>query len=453
MNKTHYDVFVIGSGIAGQTTAKMLVEKGLSVAITDIREYGGTCANRGCDPKKVLLQFADLVHYSENLKSSGVTDVPKIDWAAVQKFKSGFTDVVPMSTEKNLKKLGIKLYHQSPEFIDEQSVMVEGKPVNANYFVIASGLTPRTLEFKGNGLLLKSDDVLDLKELPKSATFLGSGYVGMEFAYLMSTLGVEVTMIDRGERPLRQFDRFLVDELTKRMTSKGVKFIANAEVLSVEKLRTNLRVVYNKEGKEQEQDSEVVINTAGRVPSIEMLGLKNAKVDFDHQGVQVNSYLQSNSNPRVYACGDVSNASLPLTPLSGLQGYIVASNILKAKSKEFQFPLVPSTVFTQPQISSVGLSEKEAKDTYKDIQVYEGKVPNWFNAKKQQEDAYAFKIIANKRTRKIVGAHLLSAEANEDINIMTTAINAGMTVDEFKRLIFTYPSYANDLKSMMKDDD
>lgn len=451
MEETAYDVFVIGSGIAGQTAAEMLAKEGLKVAITDIREYGGTCANRGCDPKKIVLQFADLVHLSANLKNSGIDQIPKIDWSAVQKFKSKFTNPVPKATEEDLKEMGISLYHQNPQFIDENHIMVEGKKVTAKNFVIATGMVPRTLKFSGAEYLKIRDDILNLKELPKSVAFLGSGYVGMEFAYLLSTLGVEVKMLDRGSRALSQFDPFLVEELTKRMESAGVEFIFDADITSVEKLRKNFRLTYEKKEKSYEITTELVVNTAGRVPSISNLDLEKGSIEYSEKGVEVNSYLQSKSNPNVYACGDVANASLPLTPLSGLQGYIVATNILNPKSKEFQYPLVPSSVFTQPNISSVGLTEEEAKNTYKDVKVYQGSVSGWFNAKKQKEDTYAYKILVNNRTMKIVGAHLLSTATNEDINIFTTAINAEMTVDEFKRLIFTYPSYANDLKSMLKD--
>ena len=452
MKAKHYDVFVIGSGIAGQTVAKQCAEQGLSVAVADNREYGGTCANRGCDPKKVLLQFADLVHYSNNLKDFGIDSLPKINWEAVQTFKSQFTAKVPVSTEKELAAKGISLYHQSPQFLSEHEILVEGKSVTADTFVIATGLVPRALDIEGAELLITSDEVLNLKSLPKSITFLGSGYVGMEFAYLMATMGVEVSVMDRGDRALDQFDEFLVRELVKRMTDIGVNFIFEADVLSLKTLRTNIEINYERKGRHNSHKSQLVVNTAGRVPSLSGLQLEKANIDYNEAGgVSVDEFLRSTSNKKVYACGDVSNASVPLTPLSGLQGYIVGTNILKPESKKFQYPLVPSTVFTQPNISSIGLQEAEAKATYKNVLVYKAEVSDWFNAKKQKESGYAYKILVNQRTRKFVGVHLLSPQANEDINIFSTAMNAEMTVDEFKRLIFTYPSYANDLKSMLKD--
>ncbi|GGW57714.1 glutathione reductase (NADPH) [Winogradskyella epiphytica] len=453
MKPKHYDIFVIGSGIAGQTAAKACAKAGLKVAISDKREFGGTCATRGCDPKKVLLQFADFYQKAKHWNGIGVSKLPKLNWEAVQQFKSSFTDPVPLSTEKNLSKLGVDLYHQSPRFISESEVIVEGKTISADKFVIATGFVPRSLDFEGAELLKISDDILNMKKIPKSALFIGSGYVGMEFCYMLSTLGCKVTMIDIGEQALSQFDSYLVEKLTSVLKNNGVKFIFNAQASKVEKLNKNFLLTYKSNGKTETIKARKVFNTSGRVPAIQKLDLDKANIKSDNTGVLVNDFMQSVSHKNVYACGDVSSKSLPLTPLSGLQGYIAGHNIINGNSKVFTNPLVPSVVFTQPQLATVGYSEEEAKRRYKSVIVYKGDSKNWFNAKKENAEAYAYKIIVNERTQKIVGAHILSSQANENINIFAMAINSGLTVDQFKKQIFTYPSYTNDLKSMMKDDD
>jgi glutathione reductase (NADPH) len=448
----HYDVFIIGIGVAGQTAAKICVEKGLKVAMADNRAFGGTCAIRGCDPKKVLMQFSELIYKSQLLMNHGVSKMPEINWKDVQKFKSTFTDPVPVSTEKKLSGLGIEYYHQSPVFQDENQILVEGKLISADTFVIATGMIPRNLNIKGNEYLSKSDDILNLKKLPKTATFIGSGYVGMEFACMMATMGSKVTMIEQGPKPLKQFDEFLVEKLIKYLETIGITFIFNAEVTSVEKLKKNFKVNFKLKGKDKSVKSRKVFNTAGRVPSIEMLDLSKANVKSDNSGVLVDDYLQSVSNPDVYACGDVSSKSLPLTPLSGLQGYIVGNNIIKSKSKKFEVPCIPSTVFTNPNLSSVGYSEVEAKKRYKNVKIYKGDASDWYSAKKENNPVYAYKILVNERTNEILGAHLLSSEANETINLFSLAIQQKMTVTEFKKQMFTYPSYSNDLKSMMANE-
>ncbi len=453
MKTKHYNVFVIGSGIAGQTAAKACIASGLTVAISDKREFGGTCATRGCDPKKILMQFADLVQYSNQLKGFGIKKSPKINWKAVQKFKTSFTKPVPSSTENDLTDLGIDLYHQSPKFISKNEITVEGKTISADKFVIATGYVPRTLKLEGSDLLKTSDDILNLKKIPKSAIFIGSGYVGMEFCYMLSTLGCDVTMIEVGDSPLTQFDSFLVEKLTKVLEKNGVKFMFNTTPISIEKLKKNLKLTYEKGGKTKTIKARKIFNTAGRVPAVEKLDLENAGIKADESGVLVNDFMQSISNEKVYACGDVSSKSLPLTPLSGLQGYIAGHNIINGNSKEFENPLVPSVVFTKPQLASVGYSEEEAKSRYKNVIVYKGDASDWYSSKKENADAYAYKIIVNERTQKIVGANLLSSQANETINILTLAMNEGLTIRDLKKQIFTYPSYTNDLKSMLKDED
>lgn len=449
----HYDVFVIGTGIAGQTAAEICIKNNLKVAIANNRAFGGTCAQRGCDPKKILLEFSSLVYHSTLLKKQGISKPPKINWKAVQKFKKSFTKAIPLNTENKLSDLGVHYYHQSPVFQNETQVLVEGKLISADTFVIATGMIPMELIMSGNKHLGVSDDILDLKKIPDTVTFIGSGYIGMEFACMMAIMGSKVTVIELGARPLTQFDEFLVDKLVEHLKNIGITFIFNAEVTSIEKLKKNLKVNYTLDGEELSVKSKKVYNTAGRVPSINMLDLTKANVKFDKSGVLVDDFLQSVSNPAIFACGDVSSKSLPLTPLSGLQGYIVGNNIVKANSKKFEVPFIPSTVFTNPQLSNVGYSEEEAKKRFKNIKVYKGDVSNWYNAKKENNPIYAFKILVNERTGVIVGAHLLSTHANETINTFSMAIQQKMTVSEFKKQMFTYPSYSSDLKSMMKDID
>ena len=451
MKNKHYDVFVIGSGVAGQTAAEICREHKLSVAIADNREFGGTCANRGCDPKRILLQFSQLVYQSQNLKGSGVKKLPKLNWKKVQKFRRSFSDPIPQNTEEKLKDLGISRYHQSPKFISKNEIEVEGKVISADKFVIATGNVPRKLDIEGEEFLKVSEDILNLKKIPKSVAFIGSGYIAMEFACMLTTLGCQVTILEKEKTALTDFDQFLVKSLIIKLQSLGVRFVFNADITTVEKLKKNLKISFKHEGESKTLKSRIVINATGRVPSIDTLDLDKAGIEANGKGIVVNDYLQSKSNVNVYACGDVSDKSLPLTPLSGLQGYIVGNNLIKEKSKTLDVPCVPSTVFTTPNLSSVGYGEEEAKSRYKNVKVYQGDASNWYNAKKENEDTYAYTILVNERTDEIIGAHILSPEANESINVLATAIYNKMTVEEFKQMIMTYPSYSIDLKKMMQD--
>lgn len=449
MEDNEFDVFVIGSGIAGQTVAKACTDKGLKVAITDNREFGGTCANRGCDPKKILLSAIEAFELSENLKGKGISKAAKINWKQLQKFKRNFTVNIPASTEHNLKELGITLFHQSPAFLDENTLLVEGKKVVVKKIVIATGLVPRTLTTPGAKHFKESDDFLNLKKLPKKIVFVGGGYIGMEFAHMAARAGAEVTVIDTGKRPLHAFDADLVNELRKYSETLGINFIFNAIPTVLKKKRKKLTLTYELERREHTIEAEAFFNTAGRVPALAGLDLEKGNVQFGDKGVETNTYLQSTSNPNVYACGDVSDKNLPLTPLSGRQGYVVAENIINGNDKKLEVPVIPSVVFTSPNLATVGYSVEEARSHYKNIRVHFEVATDWFNAKRINAPLYAYKVIMNDRTGEIVGAHLIGPDAGETINIFTMAINNKMTDRDIKSTIFSYPSWGNDIKSMV----
>ena len=447
----HYDVFIIGTGNAGKHVAYDAVDAGLRVAIADNREYGGTCANRGCDPKKVLVSITEILELSIDMQGKGVCDLPKINWQDLIAFKKTFTDAVPFTTERKLKDLGIKMYHQTPKFLDEKTLSVEGKTVTADKIVIATGNLPLDLKIPGREHLLISDDFLNLEALPKSMIFIGSGYIGMEFAHIAARCGVDVTLVDVNDRILSNFDAGLANYLQENSEQLGIKFIFNARATAVEKLRKNYRLTLNVDGEEQEIKTEMIFNTAGRVPAVEDLDLEKGNVAFSKKGVTVNKYTQSTTNPNVYACGDVADTGeLPLTPIAHQEARITAKNIVKGENfMKLDVPPTPSVVFTQPQLAMVGMNEKEARDAGYDCVVKEQNVPDWYNSKRMNQNCYAFKTIVDKKTGYILGAHLLSWDAAETINMFVMAMCGKLNVNTLKGMVFTYPTWANDIKSMI----
>lgn len=451
MGIEEFDVFVIGTGTAGKSVARECAAEGLKVAIADNREFGGTCPNRGCDPKKVLLGLTEIIDRAEKMKGKGITKMPEFSWRDLMNFKKTFTDAVPAATEKNLETLGIKMYHQSPKFLDENSLSVEGKTVNAKKIVIATGNKPLELPVTGGHLPIISDDFLELEELPESIIFIGAGYVGMEFAHMAARCGVDVTVMDAESRSLNNFDEDMVKYLQQASEDIGIKFIFNAKVEEIEKLQTNFRVTADQNGNEISVKAKMVVNAAGRVPSIDELDLEKGNVEYSKKGITVNEHLQSTGNKSVYACGDVSaSEGLPLTPLSSQEARIVAANILnKDRAKTVDFPPQPSVVFTIPNLASVGLNEKQAREEGYDFHVEQKNVPDWFNSKRINDNYYAFKTLVDKKTGLILGAHLVSAEASEMINMFVMAMCGKLDCDTLKRMIFTYPTWAGDIKSMV----
>jgi len=445
-----YDVFIIGTGTAGKNVAKSCAGAGLTVAMADNREYGGTCANVGCDPKKVLLGVTEILEKAEKMLGYGITKLPVVSWEDLMRFKHSFVDAVPAATENNLHELGIDLYHQSPKFLDEQTLSVEGKTITATKIVLATGQVPMELPIPGRELALISDDFLNLKELPKSMIFIGAGYIGMEFAHLAARFGVEVTMMDFAPRPLMNFDEDLVNLLIKTSEDLGIKFHFNAEVSGIEKLRKNFRVKANQDGKEISAKAEMVFNTAGRIPSMADLDLEKGNVAFSKKGVSVNDFMQNTSNKNVFACGDVADSpGLALTPLSSLESGVVAHNLLNKKMKRVMYPAQPSVVFTLPNLASVGISEAVAKEMGHEIILEYKEVADWFNAKRINEKVYAYKTIVDKKTGVILGAHLIGPEAGEVINLFAMAINTNIDHKALKKMIFAYPTWGNDVKGMV----
>ena len=449
MGFEHYDIFVIGTGSAGKQVAKRCAKAGMKVAIADNREYGGTCSNRGCDPKKVLLNASEIMARAADMAAVGVTDIPKINWQALQQFKQKFVSAIPVRTEEDLEALGITMFHQSPQFLEEGLLIVEGKKITVGKVVIATGLIPRPLYFKGAELFKTSDDFLALPELPDSIIFVGGGYIAMEFAHIAARCGVNVTIIERGDRIVKMFDKGIAGHLQEVSEEIGIKFIFNASVTSAEMLQKNIRVFYEQDGKENDTKAAMVFNTSGRVPSLEMLGLDKGNVAASSKGITVNTFLQSVSNPNVYACGDVADSgSLPLTPLSSMEGKHVGIQLVTGEHTAFKFPAIPTAVYTTPQLATVGLSENQAKEQGIDYTVLEEHVPDWFSVKRMNSKNYCYKTLKGPND-EILGAEILAPEASEMINLFAMAIQQKLTCTQFRETIFAYPTFASDMQSMV----
>ncbi|HLQ99388.1 MAG TPA: NAD(P)/FAD-dependent oxidoreductase [Sphingobacterium sp.] len=445
-----FDVFVIGTGNAGKNVAFACAEAGLKVAIADNRRYGGTCANRGCDPKKVLVGITEIKQSADHLRGKGLDSNLLINWSDLQKFKATFTDAVPAVHEKRLKNAGVTLYHQSPRFLDENSLSVEGKTVLVKKVVIATGLIPLELKIQGREHLLISDDFLSLSQLPKEMTFVGGGLIGMEFAHVAARCGVKVTIIQSGKLPLEKFDKDLTAQLIEVSDKLGINFILNARVNKVEKLQKNYRVFYKKNGEIKSLVTEMVFNTAGRIPAIESLGLKKGNVAYEKEGVSVNEYLQSPTNSNVYACGDVSaSGTEPLTPTSHLESRVVTENILKEKSKTLIIPPTPSVVYTIPQLAKVGLSEEEANAEGYDFTIKYKSIPKWFSAKHKNEEVYAYKVLIDNKSNQILGAHIIASEAGGLINLFAMAMQGKLTANQVKDMVLAYPTRSYEIKGML----
>ncbi len=446
-----FDVFIIGSGMAGMTVANKCASKGLSVGITDELPYGGTCALRGCDPKKVLIGATEALDFSKRLQSKGLEGVLTINWQDSMIFKKSFTEPMPSKIEKGYEKNGIEMFHSPATFEGENQLRVGKSTIKADKIVLATGAKPRTLDIPGEQHALTSTDFLNLPELPVSLLFIGGGYIAFEFAHIAARCGAEVTIVHRGQSPLENFEHDIVKHLVTATENLGIKIVLDIEVTEINKLNMGTYQIKG-EGKDGKQEftADAVFNSAGRVPAIFDLDLERGNVKFSKKGVEVNKYLQSTTNKHVYAAGDTAETNgLPLTPVAVMEGHILASNILKGNQKTPDYKAIPTVVFTIPAMASVGMTEKEAEGKNIDYEVNYSSVPKWFNAKRLNEKHYAFKTLVDKETNKILGAHLIGPEAEESINLFAMAMNAGLKANEIKSMIFSYPTLASDISHMV----
>ena len=446
-----FDLVALGTGSGASAVASRCRAAGWQVAIVDSRPFGGTCALRGCDPKKVLVGAAEVIDWVRRMKGKGVrADQLRIDWQELMRFKRSFTEPVPKRREDGLAKASIAAFHGHARFVGPNAVRVADDALEGRYVVIATGQKPADLQIPGTEHLTTSDQFLELDELPKRILFIGGGYIAFEFAHVAVRAGVQVTIVHRGPRPLPLFDPDLVDQVVESTRELGVAVQLGTEVLGVEKSSGRLIVRAVTSGQERTFETDMVVHAAGRVPEIDELNLDAAGVKWNKGGVAVNEYLQSVSNPAVYSAGDAAaSGGPPLTPVASYEGVIVAANLLKGNRQKPTYLGIPTVVFTIPPLAAVGLSESEARKRGLKFRVKKEMTGGWYASRRVGEAHSGFKVLVEEGTDHILGAHLLGAQAEEVINLFAVAMRSGMRAADLKHILFAYPTHASNSPYML----
>ncbi len=448
-----FDLVVLGTGAAGSTPTTKCRAAGWSVAVVDDQPYGGTCANRGCDPKKVLVGAEDVVAWHQRMIGHGAAGSASIDWPALMRFKRTFTDPVPRNRESEFEKAGIEMLRGAARFVADDRLVVGERELTAKHIVIATGASPRVLGIPGEEHIISSTDFLDLTALPHRIAFVGAGYVSLEFAHLARHAGSEVVVLGRNS-PLPGFDHALVDTLIAHSREIGIDIRLGSDVTAVERNSTGTGfLVRSGTGSSSTvTEADLVVHGAGRVPNTAHLNVGAANVRVDsHHAVVVNEFLQSSTNPRVYAAGDVAlpTNSLPLTPVAGHEGSVVASNLLAGNTKRPDYRGIASVVFTSPPLAGVGLTEQAARDQGIDIHVECGDTTTWYSNRRVRQPVGMYKTIVATETDKVIGAHLLGTNAEEVINLFALAIRFGLSATDLRGMIYAYPTSGSDVKYML----
>jgi len=446
-----FDLIVVGTGAGGATAAYKCRKAGWEVAIIDSRLFGGTCALRGCDPKKVLVGAAELIDWTRRMEGNGVSSQEtKIDWPSLMRFKSTFTDPVPENREKGYAKAGIVAFHGRTHFLDQTSLQVGGDTLTGRFVLIAAGAKPASLGISGEAYLTTSDQFLELKRLPQRIIFVGGGYISFEFAHVAARAGAQGRILHRGIRPLEGFDADLVGQLVQATRELGVDVRLNTEVKSISKDGDHFAVRSSDENGEQTFNADLVVHGAGRVPDIDDLDLEKAGIKREKKGISVNEYLQSVSNPAVYAAGDAAaTAGLPLTPVANMEGHVAAGNMLNGNHRKPNYAGVSTVVFTIPPLASVGLQEEAARKQGLKFKVNQEETSGWYSSRRVALKYSGFKTLVEDDSGRILGAHLLGHNAEEAINMFALAIRYGLKAEDLKTMIYAYPTSASDLSYMV----
>lgn len=446
-----YDLLVIGAGMAGIAAATKCSSQGWRVAVVDALPYGGTCALRGCDPKKILRRGAEIIGAANLLRGKGIDDAGlRINWADLMKHKHGFTDPIPQNMEDDLHAHAVTTLHGVANFADRTHIDVDGTTYEANRILIATGARPRELDFPGQEHLIDSTSFLNLDNLPSRIVFVGGGFVSFEFAHIAARAGSSPIIIDRGHTPLKHFDPDLVELLLVRGVDAGVAVQRDTTITRVTKTSTGFRIEIDHDGTPATIDADLVVHGAGRTPDLSRLNLDAGEVAYSTQGVKVAGHLQSTTNPHVYSAGDSADTpGMPLTPVAVFEAKVAASNMLKSGTTVPDYTAIPTAVFTIPELVRIGMLEQDAKDNGLDVDMRFTDTSRWYSNYRTGETAGATKILVDKSTDRIVGAHLFGHDYAEVANTISLAMKYGLTTKQIKSTTATYPSTGSDLASML----
>ena len=444
-----YDLAIIGSGTAAQVAAGRVRKAGWSVAVIDHRPFGGTCALRGCDPKKMLISGAEAIDAAERMRGHGVRGEVAIDWGELIAFKRTFTDPIPAKQESSYAARGIDAFHGRARFTGRNTLAVEEQQLTARHVLIATGAQPTPLDIPGEEHAITSDRFLELEQLPKRIVLVGGGYIAAEFSHIAARVGAQVTVLQRAERMLPAFDPDLVSWLMDRFTDLGIDVRTHAAVDRIDKNREGFMVHTRGPEGPQTVEADLVVHAAGRGPDLDDLDLDAGGVAKANGRLQLNEFLQSISNPAVYAAGDAAAKGPPLTPVSSHDAKVVAANLLQGNHQQPDYRGVPSVAFTIPPIAAVGLSEAAAREQNWRFRVNVQRVPTWYTARRLAEPVYGFKVLIEEESELILGAHLVGPHVDEVINIFGLAIRNGITATQLKSMIFAYPTGASDIGDML----
>ena len=441
-----FDLFVIGAGSGGVRAGRMAAAKGKKVAIAEVSDLGGTCVNVGCVPKKLFVyasQFPELFHASQGY-GWNIQQSQSFNWQTLRDNKTQEIRRLNGIYQNLLSNSGAQIIKGRASLESPNQVSVNGHTYSAENILIATGGWPYIPEFEGSDLAISSNEMFTLEQLPEKAVVVGGGYIAVEFAGILNGLGVKTDLIYRGDRLLKSFDPQCSEKVTEGMIAKGVNIHLNTEVRSISGQESKLTVHLNNH---QSLEAGIALYATGRKANTQGLGLKNTKIKTQSNGaIVVDDYFKT-AEPNIYALGDVIDR-VQLTPVAIQESMLLLEQLYGESKPRMDYENIPTAVFSQPELATVGLTEQQARDKYSNIKVYESDFRPMFETLGQGKGRVYIKLLVDSATDRVVGCHMVGEHAAEIIQGIAIAIKAGATKANFDQTMGIHPTVAEELVTL-----
>ncbi|HKT64654.1 MAG TPA: glutathione-disulfide reductase [Burkholderia sp.] len=441
-----YDLFVIGAGSGGVRLARMSASYGARVGIAEEEQIGGTCVLRGCIPKKLLVYASHYPHELEDAKGFGWTfGAGTLDWPALIAAKDREINRLSDIYINLLKQSGVEMHAGRATLVDAHTVAIGERTIRARHIAIATGSRPSLPPRPGIEHAITSREALSLAKLPARIAVVGGGYIAVEFAGIFNGLGSHVDLFYRGDRILRGFDDDVRQFLSDEMTKQGVAIHARAVVESI--ARADDGTLSVRAGDAQHGPYDAVLYATGRVPNVEGLGLEQAGVLLDARGAIAVDAYSATSVASIHAIGDVTSRP-QLTPVATRDGALLARTLFGGSRVATDHDYVPSAVFSQPEVATVGLTEADARRMLGDVDIYRTSFKALRHTLSGRDERTLMKLVVVRDSQRVVGAHMVGRDAGEIVQGIAIAIRAGATKAQFDDTIGIHPTAAEEFVTM-----
>ena len=445
MDNYDFDLFVIGAGSGGVRAARIAASHGARVAICEESRVGGTCVIRGCVPKKLLVYASHFAEDFEDARGYGWTvGPPQFSWPDLIRAKDQEIDRLNGVYLRLLSDSGVTLFEERGTLTGPHSVKLGEREITARVILIAVGGRPWVPEIPGAEHVITSDEAFHLEELPRRVAIVGGGFIACEFAGIFNGLGSEVTQVYRGDAVLRGFDQDVRRVVGEELRRKGVDLRLESNIVAIEKTGSALRLSLQDGGS---LEADTVMYATGRVPNVRGLGLVDAGVEVRADGRVVVDELSQTSVDSIYAVGDVTSR-VNLTPVAIYEGHSFADTVFGGHSRPVNHEYVPSAVFSQPPVGTVGYTEEDAVHHIGPIDVYQSEFRPMKNTLSGRDGTALMKLVVERESQRVVGVHVVGPDAPEIVQGFAVAVKSGLTKERFDCTIGIHPTAAEELVTL-----